>query len=243
MCVGQAGGLQLTAVFVLRTLRELHPGHCVLQEPMSDHLSGSTPKGAAIAAATAAAAAVGSSGTDSAAGTPHHTTSDDRTSSGSNRGGAAEPAGPIAAGGGGGQEPRSAATDKTGGTMTSNEYNDLVEDIVSDKPQLSLTDLEAKLDIISPEDLTVSVALTCAGLCVALEGGVQAGLGHAQGYGNSCHTLGWCASGGSVQRLPQKCVCCGQQGSASAQQGLLMCEDQHCASVWADLVACCAVAI
>lgn len=192
---------------------------------MSDHLSGSTPKGAAIAAATATAAPISSSGTDSAAGTPRHTTSDDRTSSGSNRGGAAEPAGPVAAGGG--QEPRSAATDKTAGTMTSNEYDDLVEDIVSDKPQLSLTDLEAKLDIISPEDLTVSPVLPCPGLYMVLEGGVQAVSGHAQGY-RLPHTLVVCKW---RQCAKAACVCCRQHRRVSARQGLLMFANQHSASV------------
>jgi hypothetical protein len=47
-------------------------------------------------------------------------------------------------------------------TFTSSEYDDLVDDIVSDKPQLALADLEAKLDIINPEDLTVSAERTSA---------------------------------------------------------------------------------
>jgi hypothetical protein len=43
----------------------------------------------------------------------------------------------------------------TGVTFTSSELDDLMEDIVSDKPALNLCELEAKLDIISPDDLTV----------------------------------------------------------------------------------------
>lgn len=112
---------------------------------LQDHLSdvGSTPKAAAVAAA----AAVGSSSSNSAS-TPGQP--DGRHSSGS-RGGAAEPAGPQ------GSSGHAAASHGTAVTFTSSEYDDLVDDIVSDKPQLNLSDLEAKLDIINPEDLTVSV--------------------------------------------------------------------------------------
>jgi hypothetical protein len=41
--------------------------------------------------------------------------------------------------------------------LTSSEYEDLVNDMVSSEGsiQLKLADLEAKLEIISPEDLTV----------------------------------------------------------------------------------------
>jgi hypothetical protein len=44
-----------------------------------------------------------------------------------------------------------------GTQLTSSEYDDLVADVVSNdsSTQLKLADLEAKLEIISPEDLTV----------------------------------------------------------------------------------------
>lgn len=127
-----------------------------MQEPTSENMSGSTPthKGAAIAAATAAAAAVGSSSNSASA--PHE--ADGSHSAGSNRG-AAEPAAP-----GGGSNNVTNNTNNTQGTFTGSEYDDLIEDIVSDKPQLNLTDLEAKLDIISLDDITVSQVGRCARL-------------------------------------------------------------------------------
>jgi hypothetical protein len=129
---------------------------------MSEHLSGSTPthKGAAIAAATAAAAAVGSSSSDNVE-TPRR--NDGRHSTGSNKG-TAEPAGPS-----GDSNNATNNTNITHVTFTSSEYDDLVEDIVSDKPQLNLTDLEAKLDIISLDDITVS-PVGCL-----FDGGVRSG--------------------------------------------------------------------
>lgn len=40
-------------------------------------------------------------------------------------------------------------------TLTSSEYGELVEDLVTDSPKVSLADLEARLEIIKPEDLEV----------------------------------------------------------------------------------------
>jgi hypothetical protein len=88
---------------------------------------------------------------------------DGRHSTGSNRG-AAEPAGLS-----GGSNNATNITNVTNVTFTSCEYDDLVEDIVSDKPQFNLTDLEAKLDIISLDDITVSRVGCCVG------GGVSMG--------------------------------------------------------------------
>jgi hypothetical protein len=126
----------------------------LLQDHMSDNLSGSTPQ-SAVAAATAAAAAVGS--TSNSTGTPRH--ADGRHSSDSARAAAlmqsAEPAGPASAGRNVSNTNNTAASN----TFTSSEYDDLAEDIVSDTAALKLSDLEAKLDIISPEDLTVSNAI------------------------------------------------------------------------------------
>lgn len=93
-----------------------------------------------MAAATAAAANVGNSSGSTGASRP----TDGQNSSGSNRGTAAEPSGPVAGSSG------------TAVTFNSSEYDELAEDIVTDKGTLNLSDLEAKLDIISSEDLTVS---------------------------------------------------------------------------------------
>jgi hypothetical protein len=51
--------------------------------------------------------------------------------------------------------------------LTSSEYEDLVNDVVSSEGsmQLKLADLEAKLEIISPEDLTVSWQGTAGSVC------------------------------------------------------------------------------
>jgi hypothetical protein len=83
---------------------------------------------------------------------------------------AAAPAGPpsdttiaaaaaaAAAFGGGSSNSTVPGHGSSGTQLTSSEYDDLVADVVSNdsSTQLKLADLEAKLEIISPEDLTVS---------------------------------------------------------------------------------------
>lgn len=57
--------------------------------------------------------------------------------------------------------PSSASADNSGQqhssttTFTCSEYDDLVEDLVTESPKISLSDLEARLEIIKPEDLEV----------------------------------------------------------------------------------------
>jgi hypothetical protein len=82
---------------------------------------------------------------------------------------AAAPAGPpseatiaaaaaaAAAFGGGSSNSTVPGHGSSGTQLTSSEYDDLVADVVSNdnSTQLKLADLEAKLEIISPEDLTV----------------------------------------------------------------------------------------
>lgn len=51
-----------------------------------------------------------------------------------------------------------AGTSSTGG-LTSSEYEELVGEVVSESPHMNLADLEAKLEIIRPEDLQVWVGM------------------------------------------------------------------------------------
>jgi hypothetical protein len=152
---------------------------CAQEHVSSDLHAASTPKAAAaaVAAATAAAAAAGESGSGGSGSTPRHATdshgsggnstprhtTDSHGSTGSasgrHRTASDGGAGGHGGGAGGGNATASSGTPK----VTSSEFDELMDEVVSDKPTMKLSDLESRLEMIAIEDLQVCCSASFEG--------------------------------------------------------------------------------